>query len=292
MTEDRPTALPQRTDVDIADRGSAAMWDTGKVGDRPAVLLLHGWNVDAPLTFGRAVPHLTASDEGTAGYRVVMFDLHGHGSGVRADSRFDLERCADDALAVLDHLGIDAVVATGYSMGGSIAQLLARRAPHRVHGLVLAASAAHFAVTPRERAELVGLRVGADAMRRAPAAVRKRAFIRIAGAACRRYPDRVLETVLTADPVRLLEAGAQIRQFRSTSWLHEIRTPATVVVTERDQIVPPARQRALAAGLADVVRHDVDADHDLPIDARGRLGPILRRAVDSVHDRIASPSRG
>ncbi len=269
--------LPESTPRTIATRGRIPVWDTDPLGTmraRQPLVLLHGWNVDAGLNFANALDALSAD------HRIVMFDLRGHGQGFRG-GRFDLDRCADDVIAVIDGLGIDSFVPVGYSMGGAVAQILARRSP-RVAGLVLAATAARFTVTARERVENLGLRVGTRSLAALPPAARRIAFRRIVSVACRRYPGWVEGVVLRADPINLLQAGAAMRRFDSTEWAHELEQPTAVVVTEQDRVVPPERQRALAEAIPGAVIFTVAADHDLPIRSGSQYGPTLRRAVESV----------
>src|SRR5205085_4575373 len=120
----------------------------------PTLLLLHGWTVNADLSWRAVFPVLAEQ------FHVVALDHRGHGRGIRAEQRFSLEDCADDAAALIDALGAGPVVAVGYSMGGPIAQLLWRRHPHLVDGLVLCATSSTFNGTPRERA-LFGVLSGA-----------------------------------------------------------------------------------------------------------------------------------
>ncbi len=70
-------------------------------------------------------------------YRVVRYDLRGHGeSGVSAPP-YDFAMLADDVVAVLDHLGIEQTHFVGLSIGGMIGQHLALRHPDRVARLAL-----------------------------------------------------------------------------------------------------------------------------------------------------------
>ena len=71
-------------------------------------------------------------------------DHRGHGRGLRPIGRFRLADCAADAAAVLSQLGAAPAVVVGYSMGGAIAQLLARDHPEVVSGLVLSGTSQHW----------------------------------------------------------------------------------------------------------------------------------------------------
>src|SRR3954453_22233267 len=115
----------------------------------PTLVLLHGVTLTAELNWGGIVEPLRVR------YRVIMFDLPGHGRGVRTSGfglgDFRLEDCADDVAAVAAALGVERLVAVGYSMGGLVAQLLWRGPPGLVSGLVLCATARNVSGSPWER---------------------------------------------------------------------------------------------------------------------------------------------
>ncbi|HQV58293.1 MAG TPA: alpha/beta fold hydrolase, partial [Ilumatobacteraceae bacterium] len=76
---------------------------------RPTLILLHGWTATGDLQFFTAYQALAER------YSFVVVDHHGHGRGIRNPQPFALEDAADDAAAVLRHLGISQAIAVGYS---------------------------------------------------------------------------------------------------------------------------------------------------------------------------------
>lgn len=73
------------------------------------------------------------------GVRRITLECRGHGRSDLGDKdRLSIAQFADDALALLDHLGVDRAVVGGISLGAAIALRLAALHPTRVIGLVLA----------------------------------------------------------------------------------------------------------------------------------------------------------
>jgi len=121
----------------------------------PAVLMIqglgadkHGWNMQRiPLALH---------------YRVIAFDNRGAGRSDKPFANYSLEQMADDAIAVLDAVGVERAHIVGASMGGAITQIIGLKYPERVISLVLACTACrnhawrkellqHWATTATER---------------------------------------------------------------------------------------------------------------------------------------------
>jgi pimeloyl-ACP methyl ester carboxylesterase len=98
-------------------------------GDGPAILFSHGFLMDGSM-FDDQVAGLREQ------FRCITWDERGHG-GTLANGPFTYWDSAADALALLDHLGIDRAVFAGMSQGGFISLRVALIAPERVRGLVL-----------------------------------------------------------------------------------------------------------------------------------------------------------
>jgi pimeloyl-ACP methyl ester carboxylesterase len=125
--------LPTGVRVHLAAAGPA---------DAPPVLALHGW--PQHWWSWRLVIEQLADE-----FRVLCPDLRGLGwSGPPADDDFRKQRLADDAIALLDVLGIERVRLAGHDWGGYAAILAAVTAPERFSSL-LAMSVGHPWVPPK-----------------------------------------------------------------------------------------------------------------------------------------------
>ncbi len=70
-------------------------------------------------------------------YRCVAIDWRGQGDSPAAKDGYDMDTLADDAVALIEQLGLAPVHYVGLSMGGFIGQRIAARRPELVHTLTL-----------------------------------------------------------------------------------------------------------------------------------------------------------
>lgn len=68
---------------------------------------------------------------------ILAFDKRGHGLSDVVEDTNGLDSFTDDAEALLNHLNINQFIPVGLSVGGMIAQLLAKRFPDRIKKLIL-----------------------------------------------------------------------------------------------------------------------------------------------------------
>jgi 3-oxoadipate enol-lactonase len=262
--------LPPARTVYAPGRGEFFLRDTG--GDGPPVMLLHGWMASADLNWWGAYGPLVQ-----AGYRVLAIDHRGHGRGLRSIAPFRLADCAADAAAALDILDAAPATVVGYSMGGAIAQRVARDHPDVVSGLVLSATA-HDWQDPRERWFWRGMGALWLALALAPNWLWRRALRREG----QRAPELVswlVSELLRASSRDLAEAGRELGRFDARSWIGSLAMPAAVVVTTRDTVVSPRKQRSLAATLGAQVL-EAPIDH-LEI-TRPQFNSVLLDAIAAV----------
>jgi pimeloyl-ACP methyl ester carboxylesterase len=214
-------------------------------GEGPCVLFLHAfplglvmWDAEA-----RALE---------AGHRVVRFDCRGFGASPPGDGLLSMERIADDAAGLLDHLGVSRAVVCGLSMGGYAAFALVRRHPDRLRGLVLADTrpGADSDEARRGRAAL------AEAVRRQGALPAAEALVpKLLGeTSLRERPElaaRVREIILKTSPQGIVDALAGLAaRADSTPTLREIRVPTLVVCGEEDGLTPVSEAQAMQQAIA------------------------------------------
>lgn len=73
----------------------------------------------------------------SAGYRVLTWDVRGHGQSKPIGEDFRVPAVVEDLLALMDHLGRETAVFVGQSFGGYVAQEALFRHPKRVEALAL-----------------------------------------------------------------------------------------------------------------------------------------------------------
>ncbi|MCW2990968.1 MAG: 2-hydroxy-6-oxo-6-phenylhexa-2,4-dienoate hydrolase [Solirubrobacterales bacterium] len=101
-----------------------------EAGDGPALVLLHG-------TGGHAEAYLRNIRALSARFRVIAYDMVGHGYTDRPDEPYTLDVYSDHLVALLDALGIERAHLSGESLGGWVAAWFAQAHPERVDRLIL-----------------------------------------------------------------------------------------------------------------------------------------------------------
>jgi 3-oxoadipate enol-lactonase len=119
--------------------------------DRPAILFSN--SLGTTHRMWDAVVEELAPD-----FCCIRYDTRGHGTSRRkGDAAFEVADLADDAIAILNNLGLERVHFAGLSLGGMTGQALAFRYPQRLASLTLMATTAHMPPAQgwRDRAALV-----------------------------------------------------------------------------------------------------------------------------------------
>lgn len=212
-----------------------------ETGEGPAVLWSHGFLMDLTM-FDPQV-------EGIDGVRHVRWDERGFGR-TESEADFTYWDSAEDAVALLDHLGIDRAVFAGMSQGGFLSLRAALAHPDRVRALVL--------IDTQSGTEDPSVMESYEGMVQAIAygddTVRSDVFDIVAGLI-------VGEPALSAewkakwmadDGERILQPGAALlTRDDITDRLGEIACPALIIHGTDDAAIPMDKAEQLRAELAD-----------------------------------------
>lgn len=192
-------------------------------------------------------------------FRVIRYDLRGHGASEVTEGDYTIELLGRDALGLADSLGASTFAFCGLSIGGMIAQWLGVHAKERLTHLVIANSsprpgAATFEA--RRRAVLDGGMAPVE-----PLAMGR--FFSPAFLAANSAPVTwARRTLLGTNPAGYAGCCAAIRDMDLRDRLHEIGTP-TLIICGTDDVPMPwtGHSDILADGIAGSVAARLPAAH-------------------------------
>lgn len=216
--------------------------DTGPDG-RETLVFSHGLLMDLRM-FDRQVEAFSNR------YRIVRYDHRGQGGSARPKVRaIDLETLYDDAVALIEHLGIAPCHFAGLSMGGFVGLRLAARRPDLLRSVILldTSAGAETEAAAYRKLNLVARWLG-------PRPVAGRVLPVLFGRTFLSDPSRAGERALWRE--RLLELDRSI--WRAVNGVIErtgvedelsaVAVPALILVGEEDLATPPeAAERIHAA---------------------------------------------
>ena len=276
--------IPEGRWLDLPGRGRTWLTDIpGPSADSPAIVLLHAVGCTGLLTWFPVIGTLSER------YRVVVFDQRWHGRGILSEF-FSLHDCADDVAAVIDLLGLERPIVAGYSMGGVIAQRAWRQHPDAVGGLVLAATTDHFRTKGTERVFHQGMEWSMGGLRTLSRSKVVRTTARRTAEALDVGPTDTGQWALdqwrSTSPWAVAAAVAALGRHHSTPWLTQIDVPTAVVVTARDRVIPPERQRSIAARIPGATTHEADCGHSGCVMNADAFLPAFLQAVNTTNARV------
>jgi 3-oxoadipate enol-lactonase len=207
----------------------------------PTLLLIHGFPLNSSL-WEAQIEDLSDTA------RVLAPDLRGYGLSEATPAPYSMEMMADDAMGLLDSLGVhEPVIVCGHSMGGYIAFEFYRRFHNWVSGLILVAT--------RAGADDEKGRAGRDEM---IANVRARGIEPVATAMLPKLfaPDThernellvafVREMIESSSPEGIVGALEAMKDRPdSTPILPDIDVPVLIIHGEADQLIPVAEAEAM-----------------------------------------------
>jgi 3-oxoadipate enol-lactonase len=250
---------------------------------RPAVLMIQGLGADK---HGWDMQRFVLA----AKYRVIAFDNRGAGRSDKPFGHYNLEQMADDAIAVLDAVGVEQAHVVGASMGGAISQIAALKHPQRVSSLTLACTACRHHPWRRELLNSWAVRAteqGMGAMTQAAArwVIGPRSF------------RRLLPAFGWLGPLAMGRSShafvAQVRAILATDEslairLSEITAPTLVLVGSQDILTPRGDSEELAERLPNAELVVISgAAHGFMVEHASTFNKVLLEFLGRVSSALA-----
>jgi 3-carboxy-cis,cis-muconate cycloisomerase len=184
-----------------------------------------------------------------ARFRVVRWDLRGHGGSPTPPGPYTIDDIGADLLDLLDRIGAPRAHLVGTSLGGMAGLLVAARAPERVDRMVVIGSSARLGPASGwvDRARMV-LRDGTGPV--AEVVTPRWVSATFAGA----HPDALdgyRAMFAAADPAGYAGCCIAIAGMDLTDQLGAIKAPTLVIVGSDDPATPVEHGRAIADALPD-----------------------------------------
>jgi len=121
--------LPQPAQQGVVTLADARIWfATFGKRDAPAILLLHGGGGSSDY-WGNLAAELSAT------HYVIVIDSRGQGRSTNESPAISYRQMAADAIAVLDHIGVEQTIVVGWSDGANTGFYLALSSPDRIAAL-------------------------------------------------------------------------------------------------------------------------------------------------------------
>ena len=283
-----PPSIPEGRAVVVPERGEMFLRERTVRPDGPNIALLHGWTASADLNWLRVYETVPVLG------RMIAVDHRGHGRGIRSEQTYTLEDAADDVAGLLRTLDAAPAILVGYSMGGPIAMLTWLRHPDVVEGLVLQATALEWRATARERIVWRLMTIVEYLLRLGrPRGIIDRALREMVHQAPDLEPwvPWLKGELRRGDPQALADAGRALGTYDFRPHAHAVDVPTAVVVTTKDRLVRPRKQRRLAAAIPHSATFELHGDHDAAIVLGREFPEVTERSLRWVMTRLAASRR-
>ena len=248
------------------------------LGEGPDLVLLHPFPTNHRFWLG--VADMLASR-----YRLIAYDLRGHGDSTPGSGPATMEKHAADLARLCEVTKITKAVFAGVSIGGYVLFDFWRRHRERVAALILSDTRA-VADTPEGRA--ARLKSAEDVQQNGPAAFLEGMLAKLLGQHTRESRPDVVEgtrkmmSKMSAAGIVANQQGMAARPD-SVPTLATINVPTLVLVGAEDTLTPPADAELMHKGIAGSRLETIPrAGHLAIYEQRNTAGKTMRSFLDEL----------
>jgi pimeloyl-ACP methyl ester carboxylesterase len=219
-------------------------------------------------------------------YRVIVYDLRGHGRSSRPPGPYSISQFAGDAAALLRALDTGAAHVVGLSLGGAIAFQLALDAPELVRSLTIVNSAPGLEL--RTLGERLRWRSAVTTRMLLARVLSMRRLGNVIGRGLFPAPEQAamrtafVEEFATNDRRTYLAAARALFAWNVVDRVAQIACPTLIISAEHDYTPVEMKQRYVARMPNAVLQVIRDSRHATPVDQPERFNATLRAFLDSL----------
>jgi 3-oxoadipate enol-lactonase len=192
-------------------------------------------------------------------FRVLRYDMRGHGQSSLAPGPYSIEQLAKDLLTLLDALHFDRVHFCGLSMGGMIGMWLGVNAPERIHKLALCNTGAKIGTPETWNARIEA--VQKNGMKSVASATVERWFTPAFREKAPATVASIQKMLEEANAEGFAACAAAVRDFDFRDQVSKIRLPTLVISGAHDPGTPPSDGRFLAQQIPGARYAELNAAH-------------------------------
>jgi len=192
-------------------------------------------------------------------FRVLRYDTRGHGQSEVTPGDYSIAQLGADAVALLDHLGIERVAFCGLSMGGMTGMWLGVNNPERISRLVLCNTGAKIGDAATWKTRIDAVRTGG--MSAIAPTVLDRWFTARYQRLSPGGVDKVRSMLLATAVDGYVGNCAAVRDMDQRAELARIATPTLVIAGTDDGSTPPELGREIAQSIPGARYVELDAAH-------------------------------
>ena len=199
-------------------------------------------------------------------YRVIAYDVRGHGKSESGTNDFLIDMFADDLIHFMDVLAIDKAIMCGLSMGGYIALNAIERYPARFTGLILSdtqSKADNSEAKEKRMKAIENIRINGVEQYAEESIKNLFAFLSFT---TKREEIAAIKNMIMKTPVETLNKTLHALAGRKdlTSKLGEIKVPTLIMVGKKDTITPPEKSQIMHEKIEDSTLELIDYAGHLP----------------------------
>ena len=193
-------------------------------------------------------------------YRVIAYDIRGHGNSDAGDEDFSIELFVNDLFSLMDALKIDKTILCGFSMGGYIALSAIIKHPERFTALHLSDTncAADLSEAKEKRMKTIEI-IKEHGLEQYAEESLKKLFAPISFSKQIEEITIVREMIMETSKQSLFRTLHALAERKETcTKLNEIKVPVLIMVGNEDEITPPSVALSMNEKITNSTIHIID----------------------------------